>query len=98
MDIPEVVLGPNDEPYRLKNVSVKSDGVSNMMFLICIYRKASHWNKSEAVRLRTCRKMVDKREDGIYVAWTSPRWADSGCKTIQVTFIIVPNKGRVLYG
>lgn len=98
MEIPAIVLSHNDKPYKLESFSVKSDGVSNVMCISAVYRKMKFFEKKYgALKLRSCSEMIDVQEDGIRVGWDSPHYSDPFCKTIQVCFSIVPNRGVVFY-
>lgn len=98
MEIPAIVLSTNDKPYKLESFSVKSDGLSNVIYISAVYRKMKLFEKKDgALKLKACREMIDTPKEGMCVWWGSPHYSDPFCKTIQVDFSIVPNRGRVLY-
>lgn len=97
MDIPKVVLSPNGFPYKLDNVSVQSDGESNLVLLNATYRKMVFLRTIGARRLAKCKNLLDCLDEGISIAWDTPHYSDPSLKTITVMWSIIPNNGRIVY-
>lgn len=83
--------------YRIEKETIKCDGISNVVIIERKYKLPRFESKIRACGIFHSINNKPINKDGVKITFYANGWGDADCKTFDMTLVIIPNKGRVIY-